>query len=50
MKFALMIVFFFVLSMLVPIAIDKLRLLVFGKLEEKAADVLDKKVFQKYIE
>lgn len=50
MKFALMIVLFFVLSMLVPIAIDKLRLLVFGKVEEKAADVLDKKVFQKYIE
>lgn len=49
-KFALMIVLFFVLSMLVPIAIDKLRLYVFGKLEEKATDVLDKKVFQKYIE
>lgn len=49
-KFALMIALFFVLSMLVPIAIDKLRLLVFGKLEEKVADVLDKKVFQKYIE
>lgn len=50
LKFALMIVFYFVLSMLAPIAIDKLRLLAFGKLEEKAADVLDKKVFQKYIE
>lgn len=49
-KFALMIVLFFVLSMLVPIVIDKLRLLMFSKLEEKAADILDKKVFQKYIE
>ena len=50
MKFALMIVVYFILSMLVPIVIDKLRLLVFDKWEEKAADVLDKKVFQKYIE
>ena len=50
MKFAVMIIVFFMLSMLVPIAIDKLRLLLFSRLEEKAADVLDKKVFQKYIE
>ncbi len=48
--FVIMILFFFILSMLVPIVIDKLRLLIFGRLEEKATMVIDEKVVKRYIE
>ena len=48
--FLLMIAVFFILSMLVPIAIDKIRLLLFGRLEEKTAKVIDEKLVKRYIE
>ena len=48
--FGLMVLLFFFLSMLVPIAIDKLRLLIFVRLEEKASNVLDERAFQKFVE
>ena len=46
--FWLMIPIFFLISMITPLIVDKLRLLCFGKLEDKASDVLDKHVFKKY--
>lgn len=46
-SFILMIVVFFVLSMLIPILIDKLRLLVFGRAEAKVSELLDRKCFRK---
>jgi surface polysaccharide O-acyltransferase-like enzyme len=48
--FLLMIAVFFILSMLVPIAIDKIRLLLFGRLEEKTAKIIDEKLVKRYIE
>lgn len=48
--FLLMIAVFFILSMLVPIAIDKIRLLLFGRLEEKTAKVIDEKLVKRYLE
>lgn len=48
--FLLMIAVFFILSMLIPIAIDKIRLLLFGRLEEKTAKVIDEKLVKRYIE
>lgn len=48
-RFIVTIVVFFILSMLVPIVIDKLRVLLFGCLEEKAAKLVDEKLLRRYL-
>lgn len=48
--FIMMITLFFILSMLVPIGVDKIRLLLFGHLEEKTAKLIDEIVLKRYIE
>lgn len=47
--FFLYLLLFFAISIILPLIIDKIRLLVFGKLENKASSILDRKFFQKYI-
>lgn len=46
-SFILMIIVLFALSMLIPMFIDKLRLLAFGSIEAKVSELLDKNVFRK---
>lgn len=48
--FSLYMLLFFFLSMFVPIAVDKVRLFLFGRLEEKTAKVIDEKIVKRYIE
>lgn len=48
--FSLMIAVFFILSMLVPIAVDKIRMFLFSCIEEKVARLIDEKIVKRYIE
>ena len=47
--FIMMIAVFFIVCMLLPIAIDKLRLWLFSRLEEKAAKAVDEKLVRRYL-
>ena len=40
----------FVLSMSIPLAVDKLRLLIFSHVENKVSQLLDKHIFKRFFE
>lgn len=48
--FWLWISFLFMLSMIIPLFIDKVRLIIFSNIEEKVSYYIDKYVFSKYLE